>query len=127
MTREMTDVPRALAADGVGWADVAECTLPTHERPLRSAEFDDLFASSLSAVDRTADTQVRLLLVGDAGLAERVRRLADAESSCCSFFTFAVTAPEPGVVALDVEVPAAYADVLGGLVARAAAVSGGVA
>jgi hypothetical protein len=51
-----------------------------------------------------------------------VQRLADAETSCCSFFTFTLTAPPAGsqaTLVLDVEVPAAHADVLAGLVARA--------
>jgi hypothetical protein len=51
-------------------------------------------------------------------LAERTQRLADDESSCCSFFTFGVTSLEDGQVAFDVEVPPAYADALAALVAR---------
>ena len=69
-------------------------------------------------------THARLLLTGDEALAERTQRLADAESSCCSFFTFGVSTVEPGLVAFDIEVPAAYADVLAGLVARADAALG---
>jgi hypothetical protein len=122
MNAKTTDGPER--PEGLGWADVEACTLPTAERPLRVAEFDDLFASSLTSIDRTADTHARLLLAGDVDLAARTQRLADAETSCCSFFTFAVTTPAPGVVAVDIDVPAAYADVLGGLVARAEAVSG---
>jgi hypothetical protein len=60
-----------------------------------------------------------LLLKGDEAVAERTQRLADAESSCCSFFTFGVSTFEPGVVAFDIEVPPTYAGVLAGLVARA--------
>ena len=67
--------------DGLGWADVVACTLPPAERPLRLAEFDDLFARALRSIDRDGDTRVRLLLAGKAGLAERTQRLADAESS----------------------------------------------
>ncbi|WP_138733390.1 hypothetical protein [Modestobacter excelsi] len=71
------------------WVPVDACTLPTADQPLRMAEFDDLF----TAVERPAGATVgaRLLLAGDAGLPERVQRLADAETSCCSFFTFTVT------------------------------------
>jgi hypothetical protein len=104
---------------GRGWADVEACTLPSAERPLRVAEFDDLFATSLRAVDRVSDTRATLLLAGDDGLAQRVRRMCDAESSCCSFFTFGVTSATDGLVALDIEVPPAYAAVVAGLVARA--------
>ena len=113
----------------LGWASVEACTLPTAERPLRLAEFDDLFATAVRSIDRSAVTRARLLLAGDDGLPERVQRLADAESACCSFFTFAVTpldqtAGEGTMVAFDIEVPAAYAGVLAGLIARAEAVRG---
>ena len=112
---------------GLAWTSVEACTLPTAERPLRLAEFDDLFATSIRSVDRPGDTRARLLLAGDDGLAGRVQRLADAETSCCSFFTFRVSTVEGGLVALDVEVPSAYAGVLAGLVARAEAAPGDAA
>jgi hypothetical protein len=38
----------------------AACTLPTAEQPLRVAEFDDLFATSVRAVDRVGPTVLRL-------------------------------------------------------------------
>jgi hypothetical protein len=104
----------------VGWADVGACTLPIVERPLRLAEFDDLF-TSVRSIERASGTHVRLLLAGDEAFVDRAQRLADAESSCCTFFTFAVSRVEDGLVALDIGVPAAYADVLAGLVARAEA------
>jgi hypothetical protein len=105
-----------------GWADVAACTLPNAQRPLRFGEFDDLFRTSLRTIDRLTDTRVRLQLAGGTDLAARTRLLANAESSCCSFFTFVVTESAPGVVTLDVQVPPAYVDVLAGLVDRAHAV-----
>lgn len=104
-----------------GWVDVEACTLPTAERPLRLAEFDDLF-TALESIERSGDTHARLLLVGDHAFAVRAQRLADAETACCSFFTFGVSTVEDGFVALDIHVPAAHAEVLGGLVARAEAV-----
>jgi hypothetical protein len=107
------------------WAPVDACTLPTSEQPLRVAEFDDLFATSLRAVERLPGSAVRarLLLGGDDGLADRAQRLADAETACCSFFTFRVE-PQPALdaeamVALEIEVPAARSDVLAALVERA--------
>jgi hypothetical protein len=100
------------------WVDAEACTLPTAERPLRLADFDDLF-TALESVEWSGETHARLLLAGDQSFADRARRLADAETSCCSFFSFGVSSLEEGVVALDVEVPPAYADVLTGLVARA--------
>jgi hypothetical protein len=110
----------------LGCAPVDACTLPTAERPLRIAEIDSLFASTFRAVERAGDTHARLLLAGDASLPDRVQRFADAESACCSFFTFGVSTTDSGLVAFDVEVPPAYAGVLDGLVARAEAARGGV-
>ena len=112
-TRRRDDAPETV------WAGVDACTLPTAERPLRLAEFDDLFATSLRAVERMSATQAHLLLEGGPGVAERTQALADAESSCCAFFTFGVTETPGGVVAFDIEVPTAYAEVLAGLVVRA--------
>ena len=52
------------------WAPDA-CTLPTTERPLRVAEFDDLFASVLRS-ERPEDTRLELVIpraLEDAALA----------------------------------------------------------
>jgi hypothetical protein len=128
MTASTTDLR---APDpGAGWVPVDACTLPTAEQPLRVAEFDDLFAAALREVQRpvAGAARARLLLAGDATLPGRVRRLADAETSCCAFFTFTVTELGPAAsgaagearVALDIEVPAVRADVLDALVERAA-------
>ena len=121
------DLPRTASRPDpapAGWVPVDACTLPTSERPLRVAEFDDLFAASLRTVERPpgAATRARLLLAGDEGLRNRVQRLADAETSCCSFFTFTITTlpgDDSATVALDIEVPVARTDVLTLLVARA--------
>lgn len=116
---------------GAGWVPQDACTLPTADRPLRVAEFDDLFATALRAVHpHPSAPQARLVLAGDDTLLERVQQLAHAETSCCSFFTFTVTelqdaasdAPMASTcLALDIEVPLARADVLHALVAHAAA------
>jgi hypothetical protein len=113
----------------VAWVPVDACTLPTVDRPLRVAEFDDLFATALRDVrhQATGTPWARLMLAGDETLADRVRRLAEAESSCCSFFTFTVTelGPETSAavgqarIAVDIAVPSAGADVLEALVDRA--------
>ena len=108
----------------LGWTDVEACTLPTAERPLRLADFDDMFTTTLHSIEQPDDTHARLLLAGDESLSDRTQRLADAESSCCSFFTFGVSTVKDGLVALDIEVPSAYAGVLAGLVARAEAAQG---
>ena len=107
----------------LAWAEVEACTLPSADRPLRVADFDALFAAHLRRVERPAATEARLVMAGGAGVADRVQRLADAESACCSFFDFTV-AERRGEVTLGVVVPAAYADVLAGLVSRAASALG---
>jgi hypothetical protein len=127
MTASMTDL--GVPAPGAGWVPVDTCALPTAERPLRVAEFDALFASALRVVQRPTPgvPRARLVLAGDDTLRGRVQQLADAESSCCSFFTFTVTDVDPAddgvlgetVIALDIEVPTARADVLDALVQRA--------
>jgi hypothetical protein len=104
------------------WVPVNACALPTSAQPLRVAEFDELFAAALTAVERPPGvaTRARLLLAGGESLRERVQRLADAETACCSFFTFSVTPLAGGAaVALAIEVPDAHADVLAALVTRA--------
>src|SRR3954468_21890275 len=127
------DLPMTAAPPGsvpADWVPVWACTLPTAAQPLRVAEFDTLFAASLRAVEHPggAATRARLVLVGDADLPGRAQRLADAETACCSFFTFTLTPLAPdsagdgvdaALVALDVEVPAARVDVLAALVQRA--------
>jgi hypothetical protein len=110
------------------WVAVEACTLPTADQPLRVAEFDDLFATALRAIEHSAaPVRARLLLAGGDDLSERVQRLADAETACCSFFTFTLTplatdevvAADTTALALDIEVPVARADVLAALVQRA--------
>jgi len=105
------------------WAPDA-CTLPTAERPLRLAEFDALFAAAVHGGERLTARHLRVTLSGGADLAATVRDLANRESQCCTFFTFTVGTSEPGLVRLDIEVPAAYVEVLDALDARAADVRG---
>jgi len=93
------------------------CTLPSVEQPLRIAEFDALFATSLRGVQRLTRTRLRLLL--DPGASAAVRDLTARESECCSFFTFTVT-QDGDELRVDVEVPAAHVLVLDALAARAA-------
>jgi hypothetical protein len=105
------------------WVPVESCTLPTTEHPVRVAEFDDLFATALTAVQRPAGDRARLVLSGPAGLRERAQDLADRETGCCSFFEFTVTtfAGDPTTVLVDIGVPTNRADVLAALVDRARA------
>jgi hypothetical protein len=97
------------------------CTLPTAERPLRTAEFDDLFRTGLLALDRLAPTRLQLRL--DVGCEARARDLGARETSCCSFFVFDYTSVD-GWLLLDVTVPATQVDVLDALSVRAAAAAG---
>ena len=98
------------------------CTLPTAEKPLRLAQFDELFTGAVRAVDQIDATHARLRLTGPAGLAAAVRDLAARETECCSFFTFGVTTEPAGrgeTVILDVAVPERHRDVLAALAGRA--------
>jgi hypothetical protein len=94
------------------------CTLPTAERPLRLAEFDDLFATALRGQQRMSPTRLCWRL--DPAAEQTARDLAGRESTCCSFFSFTFV-PADGVVQLDVEVPAAHEEVLDALAERATA------
>ena len=93
------------------------CTLPTVDRPLRLAEFDDLFRTALRSVDRDGDT-VLMRLSGPPGLRERVRDLSERESECCSFFTFSLEGDD-GDLAFGIAVPPAQREVLDALAVRA--------
>lgn len=106
-----------MTTDDEAWVPEA-CTLPTAQRPLRLAEFDDLFTTAVRGRQRLSPTRLRLRL--DAAAEARARDLTERETQCCSFFTFTFTADD-GAVRLDIEVPAAHVDVLDALSERAAA------
>lgn len=89
------------------WAPEA-CTLPTSERPLRIAEFDDLF-TCVTRSDRVHANQLDLSLPADVESASR--DLARRESECCSFFTFEFEAAGDDVV-MHIGVPPSHAEVL---------------
>ena len=98
------------------WAPDA-CTLPTSERPLRVAEFDELFTFVVQS-ERREPTQLDLVLPRD--IEATARDLARRESECCSFFTFEFESVGDGVV-MHVAVPPKRADVLDTLEARVSA------
>jgi len=106
-----------MTLDDQAWVPEA-CTLPTVERPLRLAEFDDLFATALRGQQRLSPTSLRWRL--DPAVEESARDLTVRERSCCSFFSFAF-APDGDILQLDVRVPAAHVAVLDALADRAAA------
>jgi hypothetical protein len=89
------------------------CTLPTIERPLRVAEFDELFRTALRSRERIAPTQLRLTL--DPAAEATARDLCARESECCAFFTFTFGRDDAGLL-LDITVPPQHIAVLDGLV-----------
>ena len=97
------------------------CTLPTAARPVRLAEFDDLFATALRDQQRPEPTVLRWRL--DRSAEATARDLARRESACCSFFSFTFV-PDATGVQVEVRVPATHVAVLDALAARAAAGTG---
>lgn len=96
------------------------CTLPTGERPTRAAEFDELFATALAAVDRPTTLSARFRLAAGPGVAATVADLVARESRCCAFFTFDL-AEDGDALLLTVGVPPGQVAVLDGMTARARA------
>jgi hypothetical protein len=107
-----------------GWASDS-CTLSTAGRRLRQAEFGELFAETVAAIERPEPTRLRLHLQPGPQVAARAAGLAAAETACCSFFTFALTAAA-GSLVLDVTVPVAQLPVLDALTERATAAVAGI-
>ncbi len=95
------------------WAPDA-CTLPTPERPVRVAEFDDLFAR-VGRMQRPEPTRLDLVIVRDAEAG--ARDLAARESECCSFFSFEFETAGDDVV-MRIGVPPAQVDVLDAIQSR---------
>jgi hypothetical protein len=93
------------------------CTMPTVDRPVRLAEFDALFSSTVRRVERRG-SDVRMHLAGDTGLVEKVRDLTARETSCCSFFAFTIEGADDGLT-LDISVPPARQEILDALADRA--------
>ncbi|MEU8287645.1 hypothetical protein AB0C01_25290 [Micromonospora sp. NPDC048905] len=106
-----------MTTDEQTWAPEA-CTLPSLQRPLRLAEFDDLFTTALLEQQRLSPTELRWRL--DLTAEASARDLTDRESSCCSFFTFTINR-DADALRLAVQVPAAHVDILDALAHRAAA------
>jgi hypothetical protein len=100
------------------------CTLPTAERPVRSAEFDQVFGQWLRRVSRLSDRRSQWEFDVDPGQAARIADLLRRETDCCSFFTFTMTGGAPGKAVVDVAVPAAHTGVLDALNRRAASQAG---
>ena len=107
----------SIEENAVGWVPQA-CTLPTADRPLRVAEFDELFAAALRGLVRVGPTRLRLSLDGSDEVEARARELTARETECCSFFGFTL-ARRDDAVELDVTVPVEHADVLAAFAGRA--------
>lgn len=97
------------------WAPDA-CTLPTTERPLRGAEFEDLFAL---ARRKMRPQTTRLDLVVPSNIEAAARDLARRESECCSFFAFDFESAGD-VVVMHISVPPEQVGVLDAIEARVA-------
>jgi hypothetical protein len=96
------------------------CTLPLADRAGRAAEFAGLFGSAVRGAARRGPTRLHLDLEPSPEAAARAAGLAAAETGCCSFFTFTLTAAA-GTLSLDVTVPDSQAPVLDALADRALA------
>jgi hypothetical protein len=113
----VTDKPET--EQDTSWVPDA-CTLPTAQRPLRTARFDKFFAGSVRTVARPEPGRARLDLRPAPEVAAQAAELAATETECCSFFTFTLTVSGGGLT-LDVSVPAGQVAVLDALAERAAA------
>lgn len=98
------------------WVAVA-CTLPSAERPLRLAEFDDLFTKGVLGVEQSAHG-VRVELRPEPDLVARAAELAARETGCCSFFTFELSITH-GRAAMTVSAASSHGEVLAALAERA--------
>jgi thioredoxin len=108
---------------GSSWVPGDACTLPTADRPMRVAEFDELFRS-VREIDRVGSTRLRLVFDETGAVAAQARELTARESECCSFFDFDVSSGDDRVV-VDVRVPDSRAVVLDGLATQAKAAQAG--
>ncbi|PKW05131.1 hypothetical protein SAMN05428944_7882 [Streptomyces sp. 1222.5] len=96
------------------------CTLPTEERSLRVAEWDELFAERLISLSRPGPLRLHLDLTGGPGIEERVRDLVEREGGCCSFFAFTVASGD-NLIGLDIAVDQEHVAALQALAVRTAA------
>jgi len=91
-----------LTVENMDWVP-DECTLPTADRPLRTAQFREVFGELTRTIERVAPGRLRLALVPSPEVAGRVAELAVRETECCSFFEFTLTAGKG--LSLEIAVP----------------------
>jgi len=96
------------------------CTLPPAELPARRDAFDILFGDVVRDAERSSGTSLRLGLRPGPQAAARTAELMTAESACCGFFTFTLTA-SAGELTLGIAVPPSHIAVLDSMTARAMA------
>lgn len=99
------------------------CTLPTVEQPVRLAEFDAVFATTLRPAERVGPAELRLHLPGGESTVRAVRDLIGRETRCCSF-SFELRASATATE-LQVRVPVSQCAVLDAVLERAEAVRAG--
>jgi hypothetical protein len=97
---------------------VRGCALATADQITRGAEFDQLFAEMVLRTEQPAPTRLRLELRRDPAAARRAAELAVAETECCSFFTFTLTAATDRLE-LEIAVPDGRQPALAALAGRA--------
>lgn len=110
-------VPASRAADA--WVP-SSCTLPSLEQPLRLAEFDRFFRTSVHRVARPSGTVLELRISPESHAA--AMDLAVRENRCCSFFRFDFTPDAQGLL-MRVGVRGERVDVLDALEARIVSMS----
>lgn len=93
------------------------CTLPTADRPLRVAAFDQLLTDAVLDTTRVTSQQLRLTLRPEPDIAARTAELAARETACCGFFTFTLTVTGDRLL-LDIGVPPTQTAVLDALATR---------
>jgi hypothetical protein len=108
----------AIVSAYLGRMDIPACKLSDTAGLARAAEFSQLFAETVRGVERPEATRLRLELEPGPGPARRTAELISAETECCSFFTFTLTATA-GSLVLQIAVPPAQVAVLDALAERA--------
>ena len=98
------------------------CTLPTAQRPLRVAQFEEFFTTSVRSGRRVDRTRLRLDLEATPAVAGHAAELLTRETACCSFFTFTLSAAN-GELVLEVSVPQAHTEALDAMAGRVGAVT----
>jgi hypothetical protein len=99
------------------WVMPDACTLPAAEHPLRLDELDHLFARAVREQRRISGQHLQLVLVGDDDVEAVTRDLVLRESTCCTFFEFALERQHEGLI-VDIRVPDGRTAVLDGLAQR---------